>query len=193
MAPDKLLEAPCRPSRDPLDIVIGSRTVARNDAPGQPAQHDTVFGRDEARHDCLWLANSQSCRKRCPNELACGHLRWLSGPPRNYGDASRAPRRPPRKARGGSIPGVFDRRATQRGGMHRRLNAAVITRRTTKGRPPVAAPRTRFGFNDRTWLPIDFLRSTGRVSAVGCDTRPAPRFAPRPASGTASPPGQAFG
>src|SRR5439155_7663092 len=55
----------------------------------------------------------------------------LSGPSRNYGDAPRAPRRPPRKARGGTIPGVFDRRATPRGGMHRRPNAAVITRRAT--------------------------------------------------------------
>src|SRR5439155_14467069 len=58
----------------------------------------------------------------------------LSGPSRNYGDAPRAPRRPPRKARGGTIPGVFDRRATPRGGMHRRPNAAVITRRATKTR-----------------------------------------------------------
>src|SRR5438093_12653721 len=56
----------------------------------------------------------------------------LSGPSRNYGEAPRAPRRPPRKARGGTIPGVFDRRATPRGGMHRRPNAAVITRRATK-------------------------------------------------------------
>ena len=58
----------------------------------------------------------------------------LSGPSRNYGDAPRAPRRPPRKARGGTIPGVFDRRATPRGGMHRRPNAAVIRRRATKSR-----------------------------------------------------------
>ena len=56
----------------------------------------------------------------------------LSGPGHNYGDAPRPARRPPRKARGGRIPGVFDRRATPRGGMHRRSNAAVIMPGTTK-------------------------------------------------------------
>jgi len=45
--------------------------------------------------------------------------------------APRAPRRPPRKARGGSIPGVCDRRATPRGGMHRRPNANELRRHDT--------------------------------------------------------------
>src|SRR5881409_3789742 len=49
-----------------------------------------------------------------------------------YGDAPRAPRRPSRKARGGRIPGVFDRRATPRGGMHRRPNATVFMKGSTK-------------------------------------------------------------
>src|SRR5712691_5867464 len=48
------------------------------------------------------------------------------------GDAPRAARRPHRKARGGRIPGVFDRRATQRGGMHRRPNATVFMKVSTK-------------------------------------------------------------
>jgi hypothetical protein len=59
--------------------------------------------------------------------------RWFmpSGPFHNYGDAPRASRRPPSKAGGGSIPGVCDRRATPRGGMHRRPNASVIMKRAT--------------------------------------------------------------
>ena len=40
-------------------------------------------------------------------------------------------RRPPRKARGGRIPRVFDRRATPRGGMHRRPNATVFMKVST--------------------------------------------------------------
>ena len=44
----------------------------------------------------------------------------------NHGETPRASRRPSRQARGGSIPGVFDRRATPREGMHRRPNAGVI-------------------------------------------------------------------
>jgi hypothetical protein len=39
----------------------------------------------------------------------------LSAAFHKYGDAPRAARRPPRKARGGRIPAVFDRRATPRG------------------------------------------------------------------------------
>src|SRR5437762_11631409 len=55
-----------------------------------------------------------------------------------YGDAPRAARRPPRKARGARIPGVFDRRATQRGGMHRRPNATVFMKVST-GQPSASA------------------------------------------------------
>jgi hypothetical protein len=40
--------------------------------------------------------------------------------------------RPAGKARRPRIPGVFERGATQPGGMQRRTNAAVFTRRTTK-------------------------------------------------------------
>src|SRR5213083_330841 len=53
----------------------------------------------------------------------------LSAAFHKYGEAPRAARRPHRKARGGRIPGVFDRRATQRGGMHRRPNADIFMRR----------------------------------------------------------------
>jgi len=56
----------------------------------------------------------------------------LSAAFHKYGDAPRAARRPRRKARGGRIPGVFDRRATPRGGMHRRPNATVFMKVSTK-------------------------------------------------------------
>src|SRR5436190_15747084 len=59
-------------------------------------------------------------------------LRRLSAAFHKYGDAPRAARRPPRKARGGRIPRVFDRRATPRGGMHRRPNATVFMKVSTK-------------------------------------------------------------
>ena len=36
------------------------------------------------------------------------------------------------------MPSAFDRRATQRGGMHRRPNAAVVTRWSTKAHAKVA-------------------------------------------------------
>jgi hypothetical protein len=55
----------------------------------------------------------------------------LSAAFHKYGDAPRASRRPVRKARGGRIPGVFDRRATPRAGMHRRPNAAVFMKVST--------------------------------------------------------------
>ena len=50
----------------------------------------------------------------------------------NHGEAPRASRRPSRQARGGRIPGVFDRRATPRDGMHRRPNAGVVYERGSK-------------------------------------------------------------
>src|SRR5947207_99716 len=56
----------------------------------------------------------------------------LSAAFHKYGDAPRAARRPPRKARGGRIPRVFDRRATPRGGMRRRPNATVFMKGSTK-------------------------------------------------------------
>src|SRR5438128_3969210 len=59
-------------------------------------------------------------------------LEELSAAFHKYGDAPRAPRRPSRKARGGRIPGVFDRRVTQRDGMHRRPNATVFMKWATK-------------------------------------------------------------
>src|SRR6266516_2702787 len=74
----------------------------------------------------------------------------LSAAFHKYGDAPRAARRPGsptrlprwgprphRKARGGRIPGVFDRRATQRGGMHRRPNATVFMKVSPKHSPCV--------------------------------------------------------
>ena len=60
------------------------------------------------------------------------HFVALSGPPRKYGDAPRPSMRPAGKARRPRIPGVFEGGATQPGGMQRRTNAAVFTRRTTK-------------------------------------------------------------
>src|SRR5439155_7488721 len=65
-----------------------------------------------------------------------------------YGDAPRASRRPPRKARGGRIPGVFDRRATQRGGMHRRPNATVFMKVSTQ-RSPRSTVRSASSGTDR--------------------------------------------
>ena len=53
-------------------------------------------------------------------------LTHLSGSGHKYGHAPRASRRPSHKARGGSIPAVFDRRGTPWGGMHRRPNAVVF-------------------------------------------------------------------
>ena len=71
-------------------------------------------------------------------------IAYLSAAFHKYGDAPRAARRPGsptrlprwgprprRKARGGRIPGVFDRRATPRGGMHRRPNATVFMKVST--------------------------------------------------------------
>src|SRR5439155_26410189 len=89
-----------------------------------------------------------------------GHHRpgeWhLSAAFHKYGEAPRAARRPGsptrlprwgphphRKARGGRIPGVFDRRATQRGGMHRRPNATVFMKVSTKPPGHLAAVRAR--------------------------------------------------
>src|SRR5881392_3588723 len=60
------------------------------------------------------------------------HANFLSAAFHKYGDAPRAARRPPRKARGARIPRVFDRRATPRGGMHRRPNATVFMKVSTK-------------------------------------------------------------
>ena len=70
--------------------------------------------------------------------------RSLSGPGHKHGHAPRALRRPPRKARGGSIPAVFDRRGTQRGGMHRRPNATVLMTGATSHRH-----RSRWPLRDR--------------------------------------------
>src|SRR5881394_3725845 len=64
----------------------------------------------------------------------------LSAAFHKYGDAPRAARRPPRKARGGRIPRVFDRRATPRGGMHRRPNATVFMKVSTKTLPQSSSP-----------------------------------------------------
>ena len=50
----------------------------------------------------------------------------------NGGVAPRAARRPDRQARGGRMPGAFDRRATPRGGMHRRPNAGPIHEKGSK-------------------------------------------------------------
>src|SRR5438128_5843281 len=69
-------------------------------------------------------------------------LEELSAAFHKYGDAPRAPRRPSRKARGGRIPGVFDRRATPRDGMHRRPNATVFMKVSTKDQ---ARPGTKYG------------------------------------------------
>src|SRR6266487_653138 len=76
------------------------------------------------KEDLSWIRDRDAASRDCQDLL-------LSGPFHNYGEAPRAPRRPSRKARGGRIPGVFDRRATPRGGMHRRPNATVIVKRTT--------------------------------------------------------------
>jgi predicted RNase H-like HicB family nuclease len=55
----------------------------------------------------------------------------LSGPIHKYGDVSRTSNRLTSKARGGRIPGVFNRRATLLGGMHWRPNASVFMNWTT--------------------------------------------------------------
>src|SRR6266545_4793811 len=86
-------------------------------------------GTTGARGARTWSTCCRSCGARSP---APGEDARLSGPGHNYGDAPRPARRPSRKARGGRIPGVFNRRATPRGGMHRRSNAAVIMSGTTK-------------------------------------------------------------
>jgi hypothetical protein len=70
---------------------------------------------------------------------------FLSGPFHKYGDAPRAARRPPGKAREARISGIFERRATQPGpgsptrqprwgggGMHRRPNATEFMKWATK-------------------------------------------------------------
>ena len=49
---------------------------------------------------------------RARGRAPCRRADRLSGPFHRYGEAPRASRRPPHKARGGNIPGVFDRRAT---------------------------------------------------------------------------------
>src|SRR5438874_1384082 len=63
-----------------------------------------------------------------------GNVARLSTALHNYGDASRAARRPHGKARRPRIAGLFEGGATQPGGMHRRPNATVIVKRSTKGR-----------------------------------------------------------
>ena len=55
----------------------------------------------------------------------------LSGQNHKYRDAPRMSRRPAGKARGGRIPGVFNRRATRPVGMDRRPNAIVFMVLTT--------------------------------------------------------------
>src|SRR5205814_10017377 len=98
----------------------------------------------------------------------------LSGPSPNYGDAPRAPRRTARKARGGTIPGVFDRRAPPRGGMHRRPNAAVIRRRATKLRS------TGVGVHpEPPLLNLGQMTPTGDGSRSVCQSPPASRPDPR--------------
>ena len=68
--------------------------------------------------------------------------RALSTAFHNYGDASRAARRPDGKARQPRILSIFEGGATQPAGMHRRPNATVIMKRGTK-RPRVCPDRCR--------------------------------------------------
>src|SRR5947207_15909222 len=96
-------------------------------------------GRRERRKEIL---SPDAC---FATSVGCCRDTILSAAFHKYGDAPRAARRPHRKARGGNergphrafcarwgaIPGVFDRRATSRGGMHRRPNATVIVKWAT--------------------------------------------------------------
>ena len=68
------------------------------------------------------------------------------------------------RSRGGRIPGVFDRRATQPGGMHRRSNATVIADPSTG--PVVAGTGTRFGIRDARPRPV------GRIGGIVASDRP---------------------
>ncbi|MBI2828764.1 MAG: nitrate/nitrite transporter NrtS [Acidobacteria bacterium] len=62
-------------------------------------------------------------------DISLGRL--LSTAFHNYGEVSRAARRPAGKARRLKIPGVFEGGATQPAGMHRQPNATVIMKRST--------------------------------------------------------------
>jgi hypothetical protein len=74
-----------------------------------------------------------------PTGSASGFQKRLSAPSHKYGDVSRRPRRPTGKARGGRIPGVFNRRATRSVGMGRPPNAIVFMRWSTKPLHPGAS------------------------------------------------------
>src|SRR5436190_15488481 len=119
---------------------------------------------------------------------SCAHCRRvhsfncrLSAAFHKYGEAPRAARRPSRKARGGRIPGVFDRRATQRDGMHRRPNATVFMKRATNvaGRRLVRVglilPDDRIKlWHSRAIAAIHHQVSSIEVVTVGHDSDPNP-------------------
>jgi len=78
--------------------------------------------------------------------------------------------RPSRKARGGRIPGVFDRRATQRDGMQRRPNATVIMKVSTKQpllQPDRYAVDSRRASGRRGPYVADVAHAGGRCPALG--------------------------
>ncbi len=66
-----------------------------------------------------------------------------SSPWQKSGVAPRVPMRPPDKARGARISGIFERRATQSGGMQRRSNAGGLLPRAA--RPPGAPEQQTAG------------------------------------------------
>jgi hypothetical protein len=83
--------------------------------------------------------------------------------------------RPARKARGGHIPGVCNRRATPRPGMQRRPNVTGLRRRDTRGRMLPQAPPALFG----SWMP-----EIRRAYRGACNARPSVRIT---ATGTTQP------
>jgi hypothetical protein len=109
---------------------FGGSLLFEHDSASVPVEILYVIGEDRARDPAAsrqrhlkWIT-LHAAGNRTGDRETC--FRILSAAFHKYGDAPRAARRPRRKARGGRIPGVFDRRATQRGGMHRRPNATVL-------------------------------------------------------------------
>src|SRR5436190_6696921 len=116
-----------------------SGTLGLDDEPGQPVAAFSygnpigVIGRpvESAVKGGLHRLNRNILARRPLRRKSARISILLSAAFHKYGDAPRAARRPPRKARGGRIPRVFDRRATPRGGMHRRPNATVFMKVST--------------------------------------------------------------
>ena len=93
-------------------------TVRRAVVGREPRVRPHTFGRPFVRviiirpPRCGAAAAGPWMQTRARGRAPCRRADRLSGPFHRYGEAPRASRRPPHKARGGNIPGVFDRRAT---------------------------------------------------------------------------------